>query len=172
MTLSGGEPLAQAGFLERLLPELKNREVHVTLETCGLVGWQRIAALLPFIDLVYFDLKVMDGERHARHTGIDNGAILENFTRLAETDIALQARMPVIPGINDNDLNVRDTAEFLLKNGQTSIHLLPYHTLGEAKIPRLNTSRQCLDLPVQTPAELKRVKDLFTTRGIEVALYD
>ncbi|MCP3954406.1 MAG: glycyl-radical enzyme activating protein, partial [Desulfobacterales bacterium] len=139
VTLSGGEPMLQAEYLRELLPELKKRKTHVTLETCGLFNWRGMESLLPFLDLVYYDLKIMAADAHERLTGTVNGPVLENFTRLFKADVALQARMPVIPDINDGEANIRDTAGFLLENGQASIHLLPYHNMGEAKIPRLHT---------------------------------
>lgn len=172
VTLSGGEPLLQAGFLKALLPELKNRQLHVTLETCGLFNWRGVESLLPFLDLVYYDLKIMAGEQHARFTGTDNGPVLANFVRFSKADVALQARMPVIPGINDGEANIRETAGFLLENGQTSIHLLPYHNMGEAKIPRLHTRQKQLELNPQTPDDLQRVKALFADRGVEAIIYD
>lgn len=172
VTLSGGEPLLQAGFLKVLLPELKSRQIHVTLETCGLFNWRGAQGLLPFLDLVYYDLKMMAAEQHNRFTGTDNRFVLANFTRFSKTDIVLQARMPVIPGINDHEANIRDTAGFLLENKQASIHLLPYHNMGEAKISRLHTDQKSLNLDSQTPGDLERVKALFAASGIEATIYD
>ncbi|MCP3953797.1 MAG: hypothetical protein GY697_16495, partial [Desulfobacterales bacterium] len=80
--------------------------------------------------------------------------------------------MPVIPDINDGEANIRDTAGFLLENGQASIHLLPYHNMGEAKIPRLHTRQKQLELNPQTPDDLLRVKALFADRGVEATIYD
>ena len=172
ITLSGGEPLLQAGFIKALLPELKKEQIHVTLETCGVFNWQGATSLLPFLDLVYYDLKIMASGQHARFTGSDNELVLANFARFTQAGVDLQARMPVIPGINDNEENVRETAEFLLDNGRPSIHLLPYHNMGEAKIPRMHTRQKRLELSPQTPADLGRVKDFFTARGIEATLYE
>lgn len=172
VTLSGGEPMLPAEFLKDLLPELKSRPVHVNIETCGLFSWRQMENLLQFLDLVYFDLKIMAGEKHREFTGIDNVPVLENFERLSKTAIVLQARMPVLPGINDGPNNIQDTAGFLLKNGQASIHLLPYHNMGEAKIPRLHTGQKQLNLKPQTPGDLKRVKELFEAQGIEAIVYD
>ena len=39
ITLSGGEPMLQAAFLEGFLPSLKGDGIHVTLETCGYFPW-------------------------------------------------------------------------------------------------------------------------------------
>jgi len=172
VTLSGGEPMLQAGFLKALLPELKKRELHVTLETCGVFTWGRMESLLPFLDLVFYDLKIMDGDTHAGFTGSDNTLILDNFTGLSKNLKNLQARMPVIPGVNDSRANIAATAEFLKMNDRDSIHCLPYHNMGEAKIPRLTTCQKSLNLESSTAEDLTRVKALFETQGVEAIIYE
>jgi len=172
VTLSGGEPMVQAGFLESFLPALKRHRVHVNLETCGLFSWRHLENLLPYLDLVYYDLKIMEPEQHSRFTGVGNRPILSNFTRLSKTSAALQARMPVIPDINDGELNIRNTADFLRENRQATIHLLPYHNMGEAKIPRMHTTQKPLNLQSQTAGDLQRVQALFAGHGVEATIYD
>jgi pyruvate formate lyase activating enzyme len=172
VTLSGGEPTLQSRFLESFLPALKLHRVHVTLETCGLFNWSRFEALLPHLDLVYYDLKIMDTTRHKQYTGTGNDAIVDNFKRLSNTTAGLQARMPVIPGVNDTQGNIAATADFLKSSGQTTVHLLPYHNLGEAKIPRLNTTQKRLSLVALNHAELKRVQTGFAEQGVDAILYD
>ncbi len=172
VTLSGGEPMLHPGFLENLLPALKNRNIHVILETCGVFSWGQIESLLPLLDLVFFDLKMMAGDTHKTLTGHSNALILNNFSRLSKEFSHLQARMPVIPTINDGRENILDTAGFLVKNGHASIHLLPYHNLGESKIPRLNTGQKCLGVNFQTADDLSRLKVLFEKEGVEAIIYE
>ena len=159
-------------FLENLLSELKDRNVHVNLETCGVFSWGQIESLLPFLDLAFFDLKMMASDTHKAFTGHSNMLILKNFSKLSREFSNLQARMPVIPDINDERENILGTARFLLKNGHDSIHLLPYHNMGEAKIPRLNTRQKSLALKYVTTAALSRVKVLFEKEGVEAILYE
>jgi len=172
VTLSGGEPMRQSGFLEIFLPELKNRLIHVNIETCGLFAWRQMEKILPLLDLVFFDLKIMAGDAHAEFTGLGNELILENFTKLSRTMENLQARMPVIPGVNDSRENIVATAGFLKMNHRDSIHCLPYHTMGEAKIPRLNTPQKSLGLKSAETAALNRVKALFEKEEVEAILYE
>ena len=172
ITLSGGEPMQQAGFLDALLPELKRRHIHVTMETCGQFAWERIESLLPFLDLILFDLKVMAPESHQAFTGCSNGNILKNFVRLSSVFGNLQARLPVIPGINNGRTNILNTAGFLLRNGHDSICLLPYHNLGEAKISSLNTDQKRLGINPQTIHDLDPVKALFEANGVKARIKD
>ncbi len=85
---------------------------------------------------------------------------------LAAAGAPLPARMPLIPGVNDDPENIAATAEFLRQNGQESIHCLPYHNLGEAKLSRIDTSLKPLGLARREPRELSAVVNLSKGRGI------
>ena len=172
VTLSGGEPMMQAGYVEQLLPRLKEAGIHTNMETSGMFQWEQIEPLLPHLDLIYFDLKHMDGECHKRFTRQDNQVILSNFARLSEIFPSLQARMPIIPGMNDDLENVTATARFLTRHGHHTIHCLPYHNLGEAKIPRIDTPLSPLGLKSSSSDNLKRVKSTFEERRVHALIYD
>ncbi len=140
MTLSGGEPLAQEKFAMELLQRYKQGEfgASTVIETSGAVEWEAIALVLPHTDLFLYDIKHMDPERHRVFTGIDNGRILENARRLAEAGGRMIIRIPLIPGCNDTEENIRKTAEFVRQlPGVEQVDILPYHRLGEPKYPRL-----------------------------------
>jgi pyruvate formate lyase activating enzyme len=172
VTLSGGEPMMQSACLAELLPRLKEAGLHVNLETCGAFKWEQMEPLLPYLDLIYFDLKHLDATSHKRLAGRDNQIILDNFARLSKCFPSLQARMPIVPGMNDDADNLAATARFLTRHGQQTIHCLPYHNLGEAKIPRLHTRSRPLGLKSPTAGELELVRDAFEERGIHAIVYD
>jgi len=172
ITLSGGEPLLQWHFLEDFLPQVKQRDIHVTLETCGYFDWVHIQPLLPFLDLIYFDLKHMDTKIHRRYTGAGNRRILDNFARLSGASPPLVPRMPIVPGVNDSKENISETARFLLRHGHHSIHGLPYHGLGANKIRWINTSLQPLHLSSLDAAACAPIKRTFEKEGIHAVIYD
>jgi pyruvate formate lyase activating enzyme len=81
----------------------------------------------------------MDEEKHKRYTGVSNVLILENLERLSSWHREVIIRMPVIPGINDDDENIRKTALFVSSlHNVKEIHLLPYHKTGIEKYERVN----------------------------------
>jgi pyruvate formate lyase activating enzyme len=123
--------------------------------------------LLPFLDLIYYDLKLMDPHQHKKYTGQDNKIILENFSRLANTFPNLQARMLVVPDINDNPGNILSMARFLKQCSKNSIHLLEYHHFGEAKLPTIQTQLEPLGLQTDAAIHLAATRDLFAKQGIE-----
>jgi pyruvate formate lyase activating enzyme len=172
ITLSGGEPMLQASFLEGFLPRLRGEGIHVTLETCGHFPWTDMERIAPFLDLIYFDLKHMDPDRHAYYTTRGNGLILENFRKLAATFPHLQPRMPVIPGINDDEKNIFAVAALLHECAMDTIHCLPYHRLGEEKRGRIGPARARLDLNIPDRPDLKPLIERFAREGIHVVAYD
>ena len=138
MTVSGGEPLAQADFAEELIRLAGEKGIKVCLDTSGLGRTEDLLRLASHDNLEYvlFDMKSIDPEVHKEYTGVDNGPILENLKALA-SDPKLREkiwmRMPLIHGVNDTDEIIGRTAEFYRENGLNRVTLLPYHTLGASK---------------------------------------
>lgn len=102
VTLSGGEPTLQADFVEALLRGLKAEGISTALDTCGLCSAETIDRLLPFVDLVLYDLKLNDPTLHRQFTGSPNGRILDNLHHLRGRQSSLPFRLwirtPLIPG--------------------------------------------------------------------------
>ncbi|MBU0704078.1 MAG: glycyl-radical enzyme activating protein, partial [Chloroflexi bacterium] len=113
VTLSGGEPMAQADFVLALARLCHEAGIHVALDTCGVVLWERYERVLPLVDLVLYDLKIFDAERHRAGTGVDNGPILENARRIAAAGKPMWIRTPVIPGYTASADNVAALGDFI-----------------------------------------------------------
>ena len=135
VTFSGGEPLFQPGFLLRLLDECKRTNIHTALDTSGHAPWEILNHAAGMCDLVLYDIKHIDDEKHMQWTGRGNALILENLERLLSMGIETIGRIPVIPGFNDHPDEIRDMARFLegMKPGLKVIHILPYHRGYERK---------------------------------------
>ncbi len=172
LTLSGGEPMLHWRFLEPFLPVVKRHGLHVTMETCGFFDWERMAPLLQFLDLIFFDLKHMDPKRHRDHTGRDNALILINFAGLARQAGALVPRMPIVPGINNTETNIADTARFLLHHGYDTIHCLPYHGLGAGKHRWIGSPLQTRQPAAMDAGTCAVVGRMFAEKGINAVIYD
>ncbi len=135
VTFSGGEPTLHLDYLCGVCAALKRHAVHIALQTCGLFDMDRFRErLLPYVDLLYFDLKLMSSRDHQRYTGRSNRRILRNFkTLLNETGIAVIPTIPLIPGITATDENLKATAAFLRQCGCRRFELRPYHPGGDYK---------------------------------------
>lgn len=171
VTFSGGEPLMQAAFVTESMRRLRAEGVHTALDTCGHAKWADLDAAAAQAALVLFDLKLMDDERHRAATGVSNRVILENLERLAAAHLAIWIRIPVIPGVNDDDANLDATAAYLRR--LPSIHhvdLLPYHATGEAKFARAGKDYVLHGTASPTPERLDALAACFRAEGLTTTI--
>ncbi len=154
-TLSGGEPLLQSAFCADLFKRLKADGIHCALDTCGAVAWQRFAAVLPWTDMVLYDLKHVDDPLHRAYTGGSNRRILANLRRLATCEIPIEIRIPVIPGFNDDPASVAAIGRALddLAN-IVAVRLLPYHHAAS----KYQALGRAAPLPEATPPSPARME--------------
>lgn len=137
VTFSGGEPLRQAAFVTEALRRLQAAGVHTALDTCGYARWEDLRDAAERTNLVLYDLKLMDDDRHRAATGVSNRPILDNLTALARVHGHIWIRLPIVPGVNDDAANLEATASFVAGlPGIRRVDLLPYHATGEAKFAR------------------------------------
>ncbi|MBN1381202.1 MAG: glycyl-radical enzyme activating protein [Deltaproteobacteria bacterium] len=139
VTLSGGEPSMQADFCAALMKKLKAEGIHIALDTCGGMSWTKLGRLVDLADLVLYDLKLMDSSNHQKLTGIPLELVLENSRRIAQAGKPIWVRTPIIPGINNTEENIRQTALFIKQNLPTAerYDLLAFNKTCTSKYERL-----------------------------------
>lgn len=133
VTISGGEPLSQPDFVAAVLRECRELGIHTALETSLYAPYESMDQVLPWLNVLYVDLKHMDKEFHKQWVGSDNALIFENIRKIDQANDPLEiiVRIPLIPGANDSDANLSATAEFCKSLKKLKeIELLPYHRLG------------------------------------------
>jgi pyruvate formate lyase activating enzyme len=170
VTLSGGEPLAQPRFVSALLGACRDRGIPTVLETCGYAPSRVFVTVALLADLVLFDLKLMDPARHKQYTGVSNRRILGNLEQLVARGRPVTVRIPVMPGINDADDDIRQFARYLAALPVTRVELLPYNNIGAGKYKRLGLTYRLGDAPRPTPADLARFADALTRAGLNVTV--
>ena len=139
VTISGGEPLCQYDFTRALLWAAKARGIHTILDTNANFDWPRIEGLLPFIDAIRVDVKLIDPADHEKHTGTGNSTILANFARIVDSGVSCVAVVPMIPGVNDSPEARAELIDFLKPfAGRISVNVLPYHSMYAAKARQLS----------------------------------
>jgi pyruvate formate lyase activating enzyme len=171
LTLSGGEPLAQAPFAAELLRRYKGDYVgfHATIETCGEAEWPAFALVVPYADLFLYDIKHMDTVEHRRVTGVGNERILENAASLAAVGVPLVVRLPLVPGVNDGEKNLRRTADFARSVLRVDrLDLLPYHRLGTPKYARLGRRYAMGDVAAVSDAAVTQARETLQRCGLHV----
>lgn len=140
VTLSGGDPLLQWEFVLQLLKECKRRGVHTCVETELHCNTEILDEIFPYTNLLMTDIKHMDSRKHKEFTGVGNEKILANIKYAVKKGMPLVIRIPVVPGHNDDDENIKATADFIVKdlgNSIRQLQLLPYRLLGLEKYEAL-----------------------------------
>lgn len=171
VTISGGEPLVQADFLLALLDAMNEKNIHAAVDTSGCVPYDILDAVSQRADLILYDLKVMDENKHRQFTGESNMLILENLRRLNDKGIDIVIRVPVLVGLNDDRENIRSMADFLLSMKKSwRINLLPYHEGGLGKSMRLNGARSWTDFKTPSGKKLAEIKDKLSSHGFQVKI--
>lgn len=169
VTLTGGEPFAQPEFAERLLKRCYEAYIHTAVETCGNIPWSSISRSLPYLDWIFFDLKIMIPER-ADLSAIHRRAfdqIKMNARELTkEFSGKIVFRMPVIPDMNDDLENIRAIAEFIQETGHHDINILPGHHLGREKYARLGLPYYTTSFTPPSLQTMERIQEIFTGFGI------
>jgi len=168
VTLSGGEPLFQASAAAKLLSLIKASGIPTAVETCGYGSTGDFERVLEYTDHVLFDLKLMDGKRHVDATGTDNGLILENLGRAASSATKLIVRVPVVPGVNDDEENLRAIAGHAASIGVKEIHILAFHQAGRSKWDALRKAYPLKDLKVADGDSLVAAKKILEKAGLSV----
>jgi pyruvate formate lyase activating enzyme len=146
VTLSGGEAALQNDFCLALLKELRGRGIQTALDTCGQVSQATLESLLPYVDILLYDLKEIDSEKHKKFTGSGNEKILANAVFAADYKKnhifpkTLWIRTPVIPGATGTAENIRGIGEFISDNLQGTVarwELCAFNNLCRDKYTRL-----------------------------------
>ena len=161
VTLSGGEPTAQADFALDILTGCQEDGLHTCLDTCGYTDEGTFERILEAVDLVLFDIKHMDPRRHKEFTGVDNEIILRNAVIAARKAKELIFRVPLIPGCNDSEENIRAVGKLAVELKVPEVDLLPYHRLGVGKFAALGRRYELPNLEVSQIEEIRRIGEML-----------
>jgi len=168
VTFTGGEPTLHLEFLDRVLDLFRQHNIHTNMQTAGAFSFDKCQHLLRKLDLIYFDLKILDQELHRRHIGGAFQSIIENARHLAEERFPVEFRIALIPGLTDTEQNIDRVIELLDRFANKGIHLLEYHNMGEVKIDIIQGHQPRLGLKRYSEDRLKEVRQVFESRGIAV----
>lgn len=145
VTISGGEPVLQDTFVREVFRQLKSEGVHTTLDTCGMVSLSKLQNVLSYVDLILFDIKETDSEKHKIDTGSSNEVIFKNLEYINEyikthKEKKLWIRTPIIPDTTGTEENIRSIACYLKKHriNFERWELCSFNNLCNDKYERLN----------------------------------
>jgi len=171
ITFTGGEPLMQAEFLIEAAQLFKKLDLHLTLDTTGYAKHEIFKNAVELMDLVLFDIKQMNEKKHFEQTGVSNKMIFQNLEYLIKKGKEVYIRFPMIPGINDDEVNLKEMANYLLSlKEKWRIHLLSYHRIAEGKYQRLGLEDKMLGIEEPSEKRVQEVKGQLEKYGFEVII--
>lgn len=172
VTFSGGEPLLYPDFLVELLDQCGSRKIHRAVDTSGFVPTETLLRVADHTDLFLYDLKMIDRDKHRRFVGVDNRLILDNLTALAETGAAVQLRIPLVGGVNDDEDSLEAAAGFVaaLAGARKAVSLLPFHDVARGKDRKLGRLRDLSGLKEPSPEALDQAIRVFARHGLTATI--
>jgi pyruvate formate lyase activating enzyme len=168
VTLSGGEVLAQPKFALELLKRLKEFSIDTAIETSGQGDTEKLLELAKYLDLILFDLKIMDKEKAKDILGADIELIKNNMKELVKGKYQVIPRIPLIPGYTMEEENISEIIAFVKELRLKEIHILPFHQYGSKKYEYLGKDYSLLDIKSPSEEEVNSIKFKMEQEGLRV----
>jgi pyruvate formate lyase activating enzyme len=170
MTLSGGEPLAQADFSALLMRRTKERGIHNCVETAGFAPRSELEKLIPYTDLFLYDIKLIDRSRHMYWTGVPNEIIMGNLIAICDAGREAIVRTPLIPGVNDGDEFVKIVDYVAGLAHVAEFHILPFHQLGASKYGHMGWEYEMSEVEEIGDEVVERAREYAESQGLRVSV--
>lgn len=167
VTISGGEGMCQPKFVEELIKKLKKENIHIAIETTGYIEASTFQKLAPMFDLLLFDVKHYDSQKHYQGTSVHNELIIDNLKWSINHKIETLPRIPIIPDFNDSIDDAKELAKLLIAVGAKRVQLLPFHQFGEKKYEFLNRKYVLKNKKALYPEDLKSYQQIFLDKGLD-----
>ena len=167
LTVSGGEPMAQAEGVLELLSEAKRKGVHTCLDTSGYAPREQFERLLPVTDVFLYDYKATDPLKHKRLTDVSNELILSNLDFLCSRGATVQLRCPMIPGLNVDDAHLEAIAQLSRTYARqiTAVNVMAYHNMAAGKVAQIGQDYGLKQLPTMTKEEKQAICEKLLAFG-------
>ncbi|MEJ2024177.1 MAG: glycyl-radical enzyme activating protein [Deltaproteobacteria bacterium] len=179
VSLGGGEPTLQVIFIREFMKRLKAIGIHTALDTCGMCNRSALEDLLPYSDLLLFDLKIMDPDEHKAFTGAANDAILDNLIFVGDTMRSkgrpgeIWVRTPIIPGATDTTENIQAIGTFIsthLDGLVSRWELCAFNNLCRDKYLRLDLDWAYKDGALLSKLEMEKMAAVARNSGVDPAM--
>ena len=159
--------MCQPTFLKQLVLKLKEHNLHLAIETTGYVESATFQELAKLFDLLLFDVKHVNNQKHIAGTGVSCDLIKTNLIWALKNNISILPRIPVIPNFNASNEDAKEIASFLANIKIKKAQLLPFHQFGEKKYELLNRNYALKNIKALYPEDLKEYQQIFIDQGID-----
>ncbi|BAY23799.1 pyruvate formate-lyase activating enzyme [Calothrix sp. NIES-2100] len=167
VTITGGEPLMQPGFVREIFKRCQELGIHTALDTSGFCDLESAKSVLEFVDLVLLDIKSFDPETYTKVTGrkIEPTLALAKYLNVIHKPAWI--RFVLVPGLTDDPENISGLADFIAPfNNVQRVEVLPFHKMGEYKWQELGFEYLLADTLPPSPEQVQATLDIFRSRGI------
>lgn len=169
VTISGGEALVQPEFTRDILQKCREKDISTALDTSGYYKFEKVEAVLPFTDLVLYDLKHLNPDKHRKITGVGPEKIMENIKKIDRSGTRIWIRTPIVPGYTDSEENIKKIAEFIANNLENveRYDLLPYNPLVESDYENINKNFPLKGLEEPDEEKMKKLRKIAKYSGLK-----
>ena len=168
VTLSGGEPLLRFSEVINLMEEIKSKNINLTLDTALSVKIPDFDKLCLLVDTFLVDLKINSEEKFKNIVGGNLSLYKENLKELKKRNKEVILRIPLIPGFNTAEEDIKLMAEFI-KEIDYPVSFHPFHKFGSSKYTKLGLEYLYKDVALLTNEEIKNIKELYFSFGVKEA---
>jgi pyruvate formate lyase activating enzyme len=175
ITIGGGESTMQSAFVSSLLKGLKAKGIHTAIDTCGLTKKESLDMILPYTDLVLYDIKEINPDKHRAFTGSTNERILDNLIYISEymnTHVSpkeMWIRTPIIPITTAREDNIRGIGLFIAKHLGNAVkrwELLSFNNLCKDKYLRLGLEWEFSESELLSKAYMEKLTGIARHSGV------
>jgi pyruvate formate lyase activating enzyme len=175
ITASGGEPVVQADFVSAFFKRMKEMGIHTALDTCGFYSGKALDRILPYSDMVLYDVKEIDPVKHNDFTGNSNELIFNtlihiyDYMKTHDTPSDLWIRTPIIPGATEREENITGIGTFIathLGDGVAKWELCSFNNLCRDKYLRLGLAWGFEESPLLTKGRMAELTEIARGTGV------
>lgn len=172
VTATGGEPTVQHDFLLEFFKACKESGLQVALDTSGVAKWEILERLLEHVDLVLYDMKLVDEAKHKEYTGVSNRQMLANLEKINQMGKRIWVRIPVIPEYTASEENIQAIGKAIQGfKAIERVDLLPFHKFGIPKYEKFDWEYACKDFEPPPKEEMEKYKHILETFGLPVVYH-
>lgn len=162
ITVSGGEPLLQAKFVQELFEKCHAEGIHTCLDTSGSILNDEVKVLLQETDRVLLDIKYTQEEPYQKHVGCSLNKVLEFLAFLNEQKIPVTLRQVIIPTLNDNEENILKLKAIAEEYACVDkVELLPFKKICQVKYDDMGLQFPFADIPAANKEDVYRLENLL-----------
>ena len=158
ITVSGGEPTAQAAFVRELFSLCGRAGIHTALDTSGCLWNEDIERLLDVTDLCLLDYKMCDAKKYERYTKCKKESVDRFLSELQKRGIDTWLRQVIVKGINDCVDEVRKLYDVASANSCVKkVELLKFRKLCAPKYENLGIEFPFGNIVETTEADIEKI---------------